>query len=86
MPTKWAVVLACLAIAAVLIERSRVVYHRSGTVAQVAAESAVPPCPVAATPGEIDLQQTDGPSVAQPGGIDPMGASRAIRNVLQNCP
>lgn len=85
MPRRWAVLLACLAIAAVLIERSRVVY-RSGDAAQVAAESTLSPCPVAATPSDIDLQQTDAPSVTQPGGIDPLGASKAIRDVLQDCP
>jgi hypothetical protein len=85
MPRRWVVVLACLAIAAVLVERSRVVYRTGGT-AQIAAESGVASCPVAASPADIDLQQTDVPSVAQPGGIDPMGASRAIRNVLQDCP
>jgi hypothetical protein len=85
MPRRWAVVLACLAIGAILIERSRVLY-REGSTSQVAAESNVPSCPGPAAPSDVDLQQPDGPSVAQPGGIDPLGATRAIRNALQDCP
>ena len=85
MPIKWTVVLACLAIAVVLVERSRVIY-RPNSSAQVATQSLPPPCPEAPPTSSPAAEPADLPSVAQPGGIDPMGATHAIRNALQDCP
>jgi hypothetical protein len=85
MPMKWTVVLACLAIAVVLVERSRVMYRASAS-AQVATESLPAPCPEAPPAAATATEPADLPAVAQPGGIDPMGATRAIRDALQDCP
>ena len=85
MPRMWTVVLACLAIAAVLVERARVMY-RPDARAQVAVEHTAPKCPAAPQAAPSAAEPADLPSVAQPGGIDPMGATRAIQEALRDCP
>jgi len=85
MPLKWVVVLACLAMAAVFVERAGVLY-RPTPPAKVAAEDALPVCPPAQRVPATELQPPDLPSVTQPGGIDPLGASRAIQIALEDCP
>lgn len=71
LPKHWALVLLGVALAAILIG---LVVHEPQR-ARVA--SAVFEAP--ALPPELV------PAVPQPGGIDPLGASRAIRRALEDC-
>jgi hypothetical protein len=84
MPRRWAVVLACLAIVAVFVERAGVLY-RAPPPAKVAAEVSAPACP-SAPAATTEVQPAELPSVTQPGGIDPLGATRAIHDALKDCP
>ena len=82
MPKRCALILAGCAIAVVVVERGLVLRAPAPAV-QVAAEVS-PSCapfklPAAERPDTV-------PSVAQPGGMDPMGVSRAIHRVLEDCP
>jgi hypothetical protein len=83
IPKRWALILAGCAIAAVVSERASVLTEPRASV-KLAEKSGPPPCapfgpPAPSPPGAA-------PSVAQPGGLDPMGVSHAIHSMLEDCP
>jgi hypothetical protein len=81
MPKRWALILAGCAIAAIVAERALVLREPAAAV-RIAKEA--PACTPFGVPAS---DQLDGvPSVAQPGGMDPLGVSRAIHRVLEDCP
>jgi hypothetical protein len=81
MPKRWVLILAGCAIAVVAGERVAVLRAPAPPV-KMAAEA-----PPACAPFELAAQRPDPePSVAQPGGMDPLGVSRAIHRVLEDCP
>ena len=82
MPKHWVVIAAACAIVAVAAERLEVLRQASSELTAVAEADAGRCGPAGAPPRDTAHQ----PSVAQPGGIDPLGASRAIRDVLEDCP
>jgi len=82
LPKRWVLVLAGCAIAAVMIERASVLYELKANLA-IAAEGDRQRCPSAQAPL---LDEGVEPSVTQPGGIDPLGMSHAIRRALEDCP
>ncbi|MGH8664740.1 MAG: hypothetical protein ACREUX_10785 [Burkholderiales bacterium] len=82
-PKQWVLIAAGCAIAAIVVERSLVLYkpkYRQVT----AAEAAAGRCASAPAPPPFD--EDPAPLVAQPGGIDPLGLSDAIRRALDDCP
>jgi hypothetical protein len=83
LPKRWVLVLAGCAIAAVMLERASVLYQPKAKLA-IAAESESLRCPSPHIPQVLDDDAT--PSVTQPGGIDPLGVSSAIRSALGDCP
>jgi hypothetical protein len=82
LPKRWVLVLAGCAIAAVIIERASVLYQPKAKLA-IAAETERH-CTPAQAPRLLDDDIV--PSVTQPGGIDPLGVSRAIQRALEDCP
>ena len=83
IPKRWALILAGCAIAAVVAERAFVLTE-PGAGVQLADKTDPQRCapfgpPAASQPGAA-------PSVAQPGGLDPLGVSRAIQGMLEDCP
>ncbi|MPZ45526.1 MAG: hypothetical protein GEV05_19475 [Betaproteobacteria bacterium] len=83
-PKRWVLIIAGCAIAAIVVERSLVLYeskYRQVTAAEAAARRcASAPAPVP------PFDEDPAPLVAQPGGIDPLGLSSAIRRALEDCP
>jgi hypothetical protein len=78
-------IVAGCAIAAVVVERSLVLYDpnsRSSAGAETEALRCAAPQAAMPPPFEDDAM----PSVTQPGGIDPLGLSGAIRRALDDCP
>jgi hypothetical protein len=81
MPKRWALILAGCAIAVIVNERVAVL--RAPAPAVNVAQEAAPSC----APLELATERPDTvPSVAQPGGMDPLGVSRAIHRVIEDCP
>lgn len=83
LPKRWALILAGCAIAAIMIERLSAFYEPRPKLA-IAAETERQRCSSIQLPSVPE----DGaaPSVTQPGGIDPLGVSRAIHSALEDCP
>lgn len=78
-------IVAGCAIAAIVVERSLVLYDpksRSSAGAETEALRCAAPPGAMPSPFEDDAM----PSVTQPGGIDPLGLSGAIRRALDDCP
>ena len=82
-PKRWMLVLAGCAIAAVVVERTSVLYEPKAKLV-IATEAERQHCSTAQAAPVLDAAAV--PSVTQPGGIDPLGVSRAIRRVLEDCP
>ena len=80
MPKRWALILAACTIAAIAIERGLALYNAE-TRLVMAAEADTKRC--AAEPAPLDAEV---PAAVQPGGIDPLGLSRAIHEALEDCP
>ena len=81
MPKRWALILAGCAIAVIVSERVAVLRAPAPAV-KVAVE-----VPSSCAPFQIATERPETvPSVAQPGGMDPLGVSRAIHRVLEDCP
>ena len=79
-------IIAGCAIAAIVVERSLVLYDQEPR-KSAAAETEAPRCATAQAPMPPPFDDDASvPSVAQPGGIDPLGLSGAIRRALDDCP
>jgi hypothetical protein len=78
---RCALILAGCAIAAVVAERVLVLTEQGASV-RLAEKSDRDPC----APFGPPAYPGDAPSVPQPGGLDPLGVSRAIHRVLEECP
>jgi hypothetical protein len=81
LPKRWAVIVAGCTIGAIVVERVLVLYEpkaRTGA----AAEWDAGRCAIAPGP----LQDDAVPAASQPGAIDPLGLSGAIRRALGDCP
>ena len=86
MPQRWVVMAAGCAIVAVAVERLTALGEPRPAPTAVAGADATT-CPPARTPPPLRVEADEPePTVAQPGGIDPLGASRAIREALEDCP
>ena len=83
LPKRWTLILAGCAIVAVVVERA-LVLTEPGAEVRLAADGDRERCAPFDPPAS--LQPNPAPSVAQPGGLDPLGVSRAIHGVLEDCP
>jgi hypothetical protein len=85
-PKALVLIIASCAIAAIVVERSLVLYDQEPR-KSAAAETEAPRCGAAQAPMVPPFDDyASVPSVAQPGGIDPLGLSGAIRRALDDCP
>ena len=78
---RWTLILAGCAIVAVVAERALVLTESAADV-KLAADVDAERCAPFEAPARADAM----PSVAQPGGLDPLGVTRAIHGVLEDGP
>jgi hypothetical protein len=84
-PKQWVLIAAGCAIAAIVVERSLELYESKAR-SSAAAETTAPRCAPGQAPVLPPFDDDPAPAVAQPGGIDPLGLSGAIRRALDDCP